>query len=57
MEVQVKWHGYDAPTWEPYANVAMVEIFHSYLKKNNLSNFLRKGYREPPTKRQKVGKV
>ena len=54
MEVQVRWVGYDRPTWEPYANVANVDKFHSYLKDHNLSSFLREGYRDPPAKRNRT---
>jgi hypothetical protein len=46
MEVLVKWQGYDKPTWEPYANIANVGIFHDYLRSNNLARLLRASFKE-----------
>ena len=46
MEVLVKWQGYEKPTWEPYANVATVSIFHDYLRTNNLARLLRDHFKE-----------
>ena len=54
MEVLVKWKGYKTPTWEPYANVANVSIFHDYLKTNNWFRLLRNNFKErdnPPLKK------
>jgi hypothetical protein len=54
MEVLVKWEGYDKPSWEPYANVANVSIFHDYLRSNNLARFLRASFKETesPTRKK-----
>jgi len=58
MEVLVQWVGYKETTWEPYANVATVAIFHEYLRKHGLARLLRDGFKdsEParPNKRQRV---
>ena len=56
MEILIKWKGYDKPTWEPYANIANVSIFHDYLRANNLSRLLRQHFKavdNPPHKKRR----
>ena len=50
MQLYVKWLGYPTPSWEPYANVATVKIFHDYLISHKLQYLLRTGY-----KKRKIG--
>ena len=45
MLVYVKWLGYPTPSWEPYANVAKVKVFHDYLRQHKLLHFLREGFK------------
>ena len=58
MEVLVKWVGYKDKTWEPYANVATVAIFHDYLREHSLARLIRDGFKENesprPYKRRRV---
>ena len=46
MQVLVKWAGYELPTWEPYANVAKLQLFHDYLRQHNLARLLRPNFKE-----------
>ena len=46
MQVLVKWLGYDKPTWEPYANVAKLQLFHEYLQKHNLTKYLQSSFKD-----------
>ena len=40
MYLQVKWEGYDEPTWEPRENFINVELFHNYCLANKLTKYI-----------------
>ena len=46
MEILIKWKGHTETTWEPYANVASVAVFHQYLRDNGLSRLLRDNFKQ-----------
>ena len=58
MEVLVKWVGYKDITWEPYASIATVAMFHDYLREHSLARLIRDGFKENesprPYKRRRV---
>ena len=54
MQVLVKWIGYELPTWEPYANVAKLQLFHDYLRKHNLARLLQPNFKEAGQQRKRT---
>ena len=48
MDILVKWAGDTVTTWEPYANLATVAIFHQYLRDQGLSKLLRDNFKKVP---------
>jgi hypothetical protein len=49
MRVQVKWTGYENPTWEPYSHVSKLKLFHDYLISKNLIKFLPTSFKQTAT--------
>ncbi len=39
LQFLVRWTGYDAPTWEPYANVKRTDAFRSFLASETWKSF------------------
>jgi hypothetical protein len=54
MQVLVKWAGYEYPTWEPYANVAKLQLFHDYLRKHNLARLIQPHFKEAGQQRKRT---
>ena len=54
MRFKIKWLGYNAPTWEPFKNMAHVEKVHKYLKAKGFDKFIPAIYQdsEQPTRKK-----
>ena len=46
LYIQVKWEGFDEPTWEPRENFIHVEAFHEYCLANKLTKFIPQSHRK-----------
>jgi hypothetical protein len=48
MSFEVKWVGFEEPTWEPYTNRSLfkTEAMHNYLRDNNLKSLIPASYRK-----------
>lgn len=45
MTFEVKWLGYDEPTWESWENVRTCKALHDYLTEHNMRSLISKLYR------------
>ena len=46
LYIQVKWEGFDEPTWKPRENFIHVEAFHQYCLANKLTKFIPQSHRK-----------
>jgi predicted ATP-dependent endonuclease of OLD family len=48
FELKIRWTGFDESkdSWEPWANVRLVDVVHDYLRDNNLARLIPKNLEE-----------